>query len=200
MCDSKRQSTCAGFTLLELIVVLVIMVVLAAILTPMLSNLINEARVTRAELEVQNIGRAIRNFNQSTGKWPIFQSGVSITTSSSIYDVLAGPGPNPADSTASGWLTGAQGDLGDILDRNGPLYGTSGRFAWRGPYVEEVGQDPWGNAYLVNGGSLAFGVNRAGMVISAGPNGDIETQFTQNIGSGEASVAVGGDDIVFRLR
>ena len=72
--------------------VLVILAVLAAILTPMLTNLINEARVTRTDLEVQNIGRAIRNFNQSTGKWPIFQSGVSITTSSLIYDVLAGPG------------------------------------------------------------------------------------------------------------
>ena len=180
--------------------VLVILAVLAAILTPMLTNLINEARVTRTDLEVQNIGRAIRNFNQSTGKWPIFQSGVSITTSSLIYDVLAGPGTKPSDSTSSGWLTGTEGDLGDILDRNDPGYGTSGRFAWRGPYVQELGEDPWGNAYLVNGGSLAFGENRAGMVLSAGPNGDIETEFTQEIGSGQPQVAVGGDDVVFRLR
>ena len=38
------------------------------------------------------------------------------------------------------------------------------------------------------------------MVLSAGPNGDIETEFTQEIGSDQPQVAVGGDDVVFRLR
>ena len=196
----NRQRDKSGFTLIELVVVLVVIMVLAAILTPMLSNLINEARETRAELEVLNISRAIMNFNKATGKWPIFVSGANITTSSSIYEVVAGPGTLPAAPSHLTWLSTSRGDLEEVLGRNLPGHGTSGRFAWRGPYVQDLGEDPWGNAYLVNSGSLAFGVTRAGMVISAGPNGEIETAFTQNIGSGQAAVTVGGDDIVSRVK
>ena len=194
-----RFSKQGGFTILETVVVLVIITVLAGILTPILSDLINEARVTRAQLEVQNISRAIKNFNKSTGKWPIFESGANITSSSNIYLVLASPGDTP-DATDSDWLSADLGDLGDILGRNGPGYGTSGRFAWRGPYVQELGADPWGNAYLVNASGLGFGVNQAGFVISAGPDGKIETTFDQNIGSGSSEVAITGDDIVSRVR
>ena len=195
-----RLNNKSGFTLIEMVVVLVVIMVLAAIMTPMLTNLLEEARQTRAELEVQNISRAIREFNKGTGKWPIFVSGANITTSSTIYQIVAGPGAIPSAPSHPDWLTTPRGDLETILGSNGPGFGTSGRFAWRGPYVQELGDDPWGNAYLINGGSLAFGVNRAGMVLSAGPNGEIETSFTQNIGSGQAAVAVGGDDIVARLK
>ncbi len=196
----NRQRGESGFTLIELVVVLVVIMVLAAILTPMVTNLISEARVTRAELEVVNISRAIFNFNKATGKWPIFVSGANITTGSTIYEVLAGPGNLPTAPNQLSWLSTSRGDLEEVLIRNVPGHGTSGRFAWRGPYAQELGDDPWGNAYLVNGGSLAFGVSRAGMVISAGPNGELETAFTQNIGSGQAAVAVGGDDIVSRVK
>ena len=64
-----RQRGKLGFTLIELVVVLVVIMVLAAVLTPMVSNLINEARVTRAELEVVNISRAIFNFNGSSAEF-----------------------------------------------------------------------------------------------------------------------------------
>ncbi len=190
-----------GFTLLEVVVVLAVLVILVTILTPMVSRLVEEARVTRAELEVVNIGQAIRNFNKATGKWPIFKSGVGITTSSDYYEILLGPGTLPS-ATDSEWLPALneRGDLEDILGRNVPGYGTAGRFAWRGPYVQELGDDPWGNAYLVSAENLRFGVQKAGMVISAGPNGQIETTFDQNIGSGAGAVTIGGDDIVGRVK
>ena len=183
-----------GFTLIELVVVLVVLAVLAAILTPLTSNLINDARITRANRDAQTIARAVLNFNKTTGKWPIFVSGVSITTSSTIYDVLLAPGNDPSPSS-SDWLTGSQGDLDAILVRNTPGYTTSGRFQWRGPYVGELGADPWGNAYLVNAKSLEFGTREAGIVLSAGPNGTIETDFGQDIGSGTSAIVIGGDDI-----
>jgi hypothetical protein len=53
---------------------------------------------------------------------------------------------------------------------------------------------------VVNADSLKFSVNRAGFVLSAGPNGVIETRFDQNIGSGSSPFGTGGDDIVARFR
>ncbi len=85
-----------------------------------------------------------------------------------------GPGDDP-EPASSDWLTGSQGDLAEALIRNVPGYTTTGRFKWSGPYVGDLGADPWGNAYLVNSKSLKFGVREAGIVLSAGANGTIET-------------------------
>ena len=182
-----------------MVVVLAVVAILAAVLTPMLTRMVDDARVVRASNEVQEISKAVLNFRENTGRWPIFVSGVSITTSSSIYDVLVGPGADPIPAS-SAWLTGTRGSAEDVLLRNAPAYTTSGRFQWRGPYLGELGADPWGNAYLINTKTLRFGANEAGLVLSAGPNGTVETTFQQTIGSGSAAVAIGGDDIAARIR
>ncbi len=188
-----------GFTLIELVVVLVVIGILAAVLTPIVGSMIEDARVTAAQRDVQEIAKAVQNFRKNTGKWPIFVSGVSITTSSTVYDVLLGPGSDP-EPAGSAWLTGSRGDADAILTRNTPSYTTSGRFKWRGPYIAELLSDPWGNAYLINTKSLKFGVKEAGLVLSAGPNATIDTTFQQTIGSGSSAVVIGVDDIAARIR
>jgi prepilin-type N-terminal cleavage/methylation domain-containing protein len=190
-----------GFSILELVVVLAIIAVLAGVLTPFVANLVEDARVMRAARESQTIAEAIQNFNKSTGKWPIFVSGASITTSSTYYEVLVGPGNLPAAD--ANWLPtppSKRGDLSSILELNTPGYGTNGMFAWRGPYLNGLQSDPWGNAYLVNAKALRFGAKEAGFVISAGSDGTITTTFTQNIGSGQPAVSISGDDIAARIR
>jgi prepilin-type N-terminal cleavage/methylation domain-containing protein len=195
------KSNCRGFTLMETMVTLAILVLLATILTPIVTKYVDEARLVRAQLEAQKIADALLNFNKNTGKWAIFQSGVNITTLSAIYTTLGGPGSDPACSGCTAdWLSANRGSLASILETNAPSYTVQGKYAWRGPYISQIGTDPWGNAYLVNASSLAFGVNRAAFVLSAGPNGTIETTFTQNIGSGSSAVSIGGDDIVARIR
>lgn len=193
-----------------MVVTLAIIGILAAILTPIVGNYINEARVTRASQDAQTIADAILNFNKNTGKWPIFTDGTNVTVVTSTYLVLSSPGNYPAcsvDCTTSGWSpTAAKLDqLSNALEFNKPggtanAYTTLGKFAWRGPYATNVGSDPWGFAYVVNAGALAFGVNQAAFVLSAGPNGEIQTAFAQNIGSGSSAFVVGGDDIVARIR
>ena len=188
-----------------MVVALGIVAVLAAVLVPIVGNYIGEARVTRANKEAQSIADAILNFNKSTGKWPIFKPpAANITTTTPTYVSLESPGTAPACSVdCTLWLPAAAADKGsisDILERNVPGYTTSGKFAWRGPYLTDVGSDPWGNKYVVAADNLKYGVVRAGLVLSAGPNGTIETTFAQNIGSGSAAVSVGGDDIVARIR
>ena len=188
-----------GFSLIEIAVVLVVVAVLAAALTPLVTNYIDEARRTRAARDAQTIAESILAFYRNTGKWPIFQSGVSITTTSLYYDTLFSAGSMPTTTDAD-WTSASRLSLSSVLERNEPVYTTVGRFAWRGPYLTALGTDPWGNAYIVNAKSLRYGVNKAGFVLSAGPDGIIQTAFDQDIGSGSSAVAVAGDDIVARLR
>jgi hypothetical protein len=62
---------------------------------------------------------------------------------------------------------------------------------WHGPYVQAgVGPDPWGHRYAVNVKWLASAKGSDTIVISAGPNGIIETPFQVD------GVRPGGDDIV----
>lgn len=194
-----------GFTLIEIVVTLAIIGVLAAILTPVVANYIDEARVTRANDEAQTIAKAILNFNKDTGKWPIFTSGANITVTSSTFQILTGVGTFPqcsVDCGTAAWgaTTTKVSALSSALEFNTQSYTTVGKFAWRGPYLTNVGTDPWANAYLVNAGALAFGQSKAAYVLSAGPNAKIETSFGQNIGSGGSAVVIGGDDIAGRIK
>jgi prepilin-type N-terminal cleavage/methylation domain-containing protein len=192
----------SGFTLIEMVVTLAIIGILTRLLTPVVANYIDQARITRASQETQLIADAILNFNKNTGKWPVFLAGSNITVNSATYNVLTGPGNQPACASCTlTWLnTNNVGDLGNILERNTAGFPTTGKFAWRGPYITSVGADPWGNQYYVNGTGMAFGQNKAVFVLSAGPNQTIETTFSQNIGSGSSAVVIGGDDIVARVR
>lgn len=193
-----------GFTLIEVIVVVSIIAVLAMMISPLINRHLDDARITRAASEAQTIATAMLNFNKDTGKWPIFQlPAASITTASAIFTTLYSPGtyPTPSVDTAS-WApaTSVRGSIRDQLEFNQPLYGTSGKFAWRGPYVTNIGEDPWGNAYVINASNLGFGSTSAAFVLSAGPDGTIQTTFTQSIGSGSTAIVVGGDDIAARVR
>ena len=200
----KLHSRRSGFTLLEMVVVLAIIGFLAAILTPLVNKYIDDARTTRAAQEGQTIATGILNFDKDTGKWPIFQSGVNITTTSTIYTTLLSPGNNPTCTLSNigctSWTSATNTTLSNMLEFNTPAFTTSGKFAWRGPYVTATGSDPWGNTYIVNASNLGFGVNNAAFVLSAGPNGQIETNFTQSIGSGSSAITIGGDDIIARIR
>jgi hypothetical protein len=124
------------------------------------------------------------------------------------FVVLTGPGSAPADGAPParwGLASVAVDSLENQLQRNQPggdpspakRYATGGRFAWRGPYLRTLGEDPWGNQYVVNVGKLQPGQNRQAWVISAGPNGTIDTPFDATTTD---AAALGGDDIGARLQ
>lgn len=68
--------------------------------------------------------------------------------------------------------------------------GLAARFQWRGPYLDEVASDPWGNRYMVNVFALhapaeggPFDHYGSGVVcLSAGPDGRVSTAFNQPVG------------------
>ena len=83
------------------------------------------------------------------------------------------------------------------------VYPSTGEFAWRGAYQPEFPADPWGNRYAVNIGNTINPTNTSLSypiwVLSAGPNGTLETEFNPSNPPAGTVLATGGDDIAFRI-
>ena len=202
-----------GFTLIEVIVILAVISILAAILTPTVLRYISDAQASRAEEDVRNISAVLNDVIRDTGQFPgsladnNFLCGpgsvsATIANGKGWADALTG-----AVNTASCAKTGAAGvftnSLSNHLLANDPNelgganeaaldYRTTGKLIWKGPYVQSVKEDPWGNAYQVNVSTLKGGNTSPTWVISAGPDGIFQTANTDT--------SLSGDDIGTRIK
>ena len=195
-----------GFTLIELTVVLAVIVTLALILTPSITNFINDARVARARNDTQTIAGAVIQFYKDNGffpQWTVAVSGGPGTAANKV-DLLIGPGNVPTVTAPNLWTTGTTDTLSHQLLNNTPAYTAktaTSQFGWNGPYMSsDLGADAWNNRYTVNTGlidtSQGVGTKSAVWVISAGPNGQLETSYTQAV----TSAVITGDDIAVRIQ
>jgi general secretion pathway protein G len=66
----------SGFTLVELLLVLVILATLAAIVVPKFSGRTEQARVTAAQTQISNFGVALDSFEVDCGFYPKGKSGL----------------------------------------------------------------------------------------------------------------------------
>lgn len=99
-----------GFTLIELMIVIVIIGALAALAVPRLAGRSEEAKITAAKADIKgNISLALRLYEVDNGRYPSAEQG--------LRALIEKPNGAPAP-------------------RN-----------WKGPYLEEPPQDPWGNDY-----------------------------------------------------
>jgi prepilin-type N-terminal cleavage/methylation domain-containing protein len=204
-----------GFTLLEVAVVLAIIAILAAILTPVVTSYIDQARITRADNDVKKIAEAINLFKRDTGVFPPYLSYSAATAGSSPVTCLVS-GTAAVTTSANiftggaawncGTTTASIGLLQDYLNVTSgiassiPFTGEAvgGRVAYRGPYLDGVqGTDPWGNPYVVNSGNLTASFTNYAFAISAGPNGVLNTTQTQ---AKTAAFAVTTDDVAALIR
>src|SRR2546430_695354 len=168
-----------GFTLIELAVVLAIIAVLAAILTPMVTNYIDQSRVARAMGDTKTIADAVRLYKRDTGFYPSYGNLAAARAGTTDSKILYGPG-TPPDLTQGDWapMMGSSSSL--VTKLNTALSGLNlndsnpGIASYRGPYIGALDSDPWGNQYIVTTENLAGTVNR-GFVISGGPNGKLQT-------------------------
>lgn len=205
----RRRGT-AGFTLIELTVVLAVIVTLALILTPSIANFINDSRMARARTDCQTIAAAVVQFYRDTGffpQWATAQAGGPGPPQARLQ-VLMTQGNAPLEDQLSPWSTGLSDPLADQLLINAPGYAmrtATSQFGWNGPYLSsELQSDPWGNRYLVNIGMIdtspgvqtTTGPKAAVWVLSAGPNGIVETPFAGPV----TSAALVGDDIGIRIQ
>jgi len=216
----KRLLKPAGFTLIELTVVLSVLVILTLVLAPTIMGWMVEARIHAAKKETTVIGEAIARFYQDTGFFPKTADSVAGRIGQFEVDLLVSKGSIPLAPTGpvrdsngrivnvdvSGWINGSADLLDNHLQKNIPGYRMKGgpnQYGWAGPYLNapEINADPWGNRYMVNirfldpspGALDARGqVKNSVWVLSAGPNGIIETPFAQPVTLGGLTC---GDDV-----
>jgi len=161
---------------------------------------VNDARMVRAQQDTHAIASAVSRMTADVMGYDSQDGGWA------TYALLVGPGAEPTVAAGVGqeWAAGLgasqAGALEDQLMLNGPGYPTHARTqtrwirGWHGPYLETgVGADPWGHRYAVNVKHLSGGGAFDTFVVSAGPNGILETPF-----QADGTVAR-GDDIVVVL-
>lgn len=72
----KRLRRAAGFTLIELMVVLVIIGVLAALIVPNVLDRADDARVTAARTDVNNLMQALKLYRLDNQRYPTGEQGL----------------------------------------------------------------------------------------------------------------------------
>jgi general secretion pathway protein G len=74
--ERKRPASAAGFTLLELLVVLVILGLRASLTAPAVARYLSGAKVDAAKLQIQNLSTTLDMYRLDTGSYPSPQDGL----------------------------------------------------------------------------------------------------------------------------
>ncbi|MGH7713085.1 MAG: type II secretion system major pseudopilin GspG, partial [Gemmatimonadaceae bacterium] len=67
----------SGFTLLELVVVIIVLGLLAAIVAPQILGRVSDARTTAAQTQVELFGTALDNYRLDNGAYPTTEQGLN---------------------------------------------------------------------------------------------------------------------------
>jgi len=179
-----------GVTLSEIILGLAVLAVLSGALAPLVFQQIAKARLARAERDIAALAEAVTTFREDLKTYPDRSGGTPavlgylLTTGSTPGGIASWAGP--AGSVAAHLLSN--------VPPNGAAYPTTGSVAWRGAYITEENADPWGRAYVISTAGMRGDTGIFGWIISAGPNGILETD------DGDAEISSNSDDLGIRLR
>lgn len=77
----KQQSSNTGFTLIELMIVVVILGLLATIIMPKILDRPEQARRMKAKVEIRGIESALALFKTDTGRFPNTSEGLEVLVS-----------------------------------------------------------------------------------------------------------------------
>jgi general secretion pathway protein G len=76
MTEQNKPRHDAGFTLLELLVVLAIMGILAAVIAPQVLKYVGSSRTQSTKVQIQNVTAALELFRLDVGRYPTPQEGL----------------------------------------------------------------------------------------------------------------------------
>ena len=71
-----RRGRAGGFTLIEIMVVVVIIGLLAAVIVPTVISKVDEARVAKAKQDIQSLATALTMFRLDNSKYPTTEQGL----------------------------------------------------------------------------------------------------------------------------
>jgi general secretion pathway protein G len=74
---SARSRHASGFTLLELLVVLVVMGLIAAIITPQVTNTLGGAKASAVALQIETLSTALNYYQLDVGGYPSDEQGLA---------------------------------------------------------------------------------------------------------------------------
>lgn len=98
------RSAEAGYTLMELLVVLAILGLLAAIATPMVLHYLDSAKVSTAKTEVSNLAAGLDLFKYDVGRYPTTQEGLqALVTAPDGVDNWNGPYVKKSTKLSDPW-------------------------------------------------------------------------------------------------
>jgi general secretion pathway protein G len=75
---SSRRAMAQGFTLLEMLVVLVIIGLLAGLVGPRLLDRLDASKVTTTEVQVRNLRTALETLRLDVGRYPTSEEGLAL--------------------------------------------------------------------------------------------------------------------------
>ena len=100
----RPAAVAAGFTLLELLVVLVILGLLAAFAVPQVMNYLGGARSDAAKIQISNLSTALDLYRLDVGRYPTSDEGLtSLVTPPSGADRWNGPYVKKQESLIDPW-------------------------------------------------------------------------------------------------
>jgi general secretion pathway protein G len=126
----RRQLDHGGFTLVELVIIIVILGILAAVAIPQFTDLTDSSKINATRQELHTLQRAI------VGEPNVVSGG------------------RHADRGFEGDVGFAPSRLEDLTTRpdSVPAYNPLSRLGWNGPYIDSSGgdylTDAWGAAYV----------------------------------------------------
>jgi len=121
-----------GFTLIELMVVIVILGLLAALVAPKFLKRGEEAKITTTKVQMKNIEQALKLYKLHNSIYP--------TTEQGLKALVEKPETEPTPKN------------------------------WKGPYMDEIPKDAWGNNFIYVSNGKHF------TLISPGPDGEEGTE------------------------
>lgn len=200
---------------MELIFVLAIITVLSTIFLPVALDKLRRADEAAVDASIQGIAAAMFSFYSDLRGFPSCHATNCSSfpgTNNQIVFLAFGLGSGslvseyPDAATGAGnWdfaqndeSTPARNNAANHLLVNDPVangtpnestdYRTTGRAAWKGPYVARLGPDPWGRAIIAYVGAMESSGKKVsgasgthyGWILSAGPNNSLDTLPTSS--------------------